>query len=59
MLAWSGDEEYCFYYEEYYFINIYGGGLFIVYHALYFFMEILLDILYNVGNFFMAMSLDK
>ena len=36
-----------------------GGGLFIVYHALYFFMEILLDILYNVGNFFMAMSLDK
>ena len=38
---------------------IYGGGLFIVYQALYFFMEILLDILYNVGNFFMAMSLDK
>ena len=36
-----------------------GGGLFIVYHALYFFMEILLDILYNVGNYFMAMSLDK
>ena len=36
-----------------------GGRLFIVYHALYFFMEILLDILYNVGNFFMAMSLDK
>ena len=38
---------------------IYGGGLFIVYQALYFFMEILLDILYNVGNFFMALSLDK
>ena len=31
---------------------IYGGGLFIVYHALYFFMEILLDILHNVVYFF-------
>jgi hypothetical protein len=38
---------------------IYGGGLFMVYRTLYFFMEILLDILCNVGNFFMAMSLDK
>jgi hypothetical protein len=38
---------------------IYGGGLFRVYRTLYFFMEILLDILCNVGNFFMAMSLDK
>ena len=38
---------------------IYGGGLFIVYQALYFFMEILLDILYNVGNFFLTMPLDK
>jgi hypothetical protein len=38
---------------------IYGGGLFIVYHAFYFFMEILMDTLYNVGDFFMALSLDK
>jgi hypothetical protein len=37
---------------------IYGGGLFIVYHALYF-IEILLDILYNIVYFFMAISLDK
>ena len=29
-----------------------GGRLFIVYHALYFFMEILLDILHNVVYFF-------
>jgi hypothetical protein len=36
-----------------------GGGLFMVFHALYFFMEILLDILHNVVYFFMAMSLDK
>jgi len=27
---------------------MYEGGLFIVYHALYFFMEILLDILHNI-----------
>ena len=36
-----------------------GDGLFMVYHALYSFMEILLDILHIVVYFFMTMSLDK
>ena len=50
MLAWSEDDGYCFYYE--YTLFVCGGGLFIVYHAVYFFMEILLDILHNVVYFF-------
>ena len=60
VLCWleGGYDEYCFFMRSIVSF-ICGGGLFIVYHVLYFFMKILLDILHNIIYFFMEISLDK
>jgi hypothetical protein len=46
MLAWSEDKIIAFIMSITLFVC--GGGLFIVYHVVYFFMKILLDMLHNV-----------
>ena len=57
MLAWSEDDECCFFITRGIILFICGGVLFIVYHGLYFFMGILLAMLHNVVHFFMQILL--